>query len=74
MALDRSKEQMVSSCWNWMVVFIGFSPILIPLAILSSPYFAYKGVKKCMEIQIHKNESVNPGETIPPPTHNGCQN
>lgn len=63
MALDRSKEQMVSSCWNW-IVFIGFSPILIPLAILSSPYFAYKGVKKCMEIQVCKNGSVNPDGTI----------
>jgi hypothetical protein len=52
--IDRSKEQMVSSCWNWMVVVIGFSPILIPLAILSTPYFAYKGVKalskKCMVV------------------------
>ena len=52
--IDRSREEMVSCCWDWMVVLIGFSPILIPLAVLSSPYFAYKGVKalskKCMVV------------------------
>jgi hypothetical protein len=52
--IDRSKEQMVSCCWNWAVVVIGFSPVLIPMAIISTPYFAYKGVKalskKCRKV------------------------
>ena len=53
MAIDRSQEEMVTRCWAWMLV-IGFSPVLIPLAVLSIPYFAYKGVKavskKCTTI------------------------
>jgi len=53
MAIDRSKEDMVMNCFNGMVIAMTL-PIWLPAAVVVgvvwSPYFLYKGVKKCMTV------------------------
>jgi len=56
--IDRSKEEIVSTFWASMLLIV-FSPVLVPLAILSTPYLAYRGIKA-----VSKKCMTNPPEEI----------
>lgn len=53
MQIDRSRERAVECAFAWMLLIM-LSPMWIPVAVVCSPYLAYKGVKavskKCTTI------------------------